>query len=339
MMKLSPLVAIKATLFMALGLIAAVLVFNTLQVPVSGPTDEYTLEFTDAEGVIAGNPVKMSGVRVGRVESVDFAAQPDGTSIARVRIEVQRAHPVPDRVHAAIRYGDMLGARYIALSDGGADAPPRRGDVITVASTTGPVDLSALMNGFQPLFNALDPTQVNDLAQGFVDTFEGRRSSVDLLLRQIATMGSNLSANSAVFARLVSNLNTLMLTVDQRTPQLTELFTGLNRLTSAVIGDGGQLARLLDSGDRAVAALAQMMTTAGDSFVDSLTGLRRMTAAWIPQTRKFETFLSTFPGLADKINHSGRYGGFMMLYLCNFTLKASPVEANIFGPLHSPVCR
>ena len=46
------------------------------------------------------------------------------------------------------------------------------------------------MNGFAPLFSALDPKQVNDLAQGFVDTFAGRKS-VHLLLRQIASMGQN----------------------------------------------------------------------------------------------------------------------------------------------------
>ena len=142
-----------------------------------------------------------------------------------------------------------------------------------------------------------------------------------------------------VFARLVTNLNVLMESVDRRTPQMTELFSGLNQLTSAVVGDGGQLAALLDSGDRAVQALAKVMTVSGDRFEKALVGLNDLTGTWIPQTKRFETFLGQFPDLADRINHSGRYGGFMMLYLCNFTLKAGELEANIFGPLHSPVCR
>ena len=113
-----------------------------------------------------------------------------------------------------------------------------------------------------------------------------------------------------------------MSTADMRSAQLTELFNGLGQLTSAVVGGDGQLTALLDSGDRAVASLAQMMTTAGDSFARSLTGLRGVTKSWMANTPAFETFLDRFPVMADRINHSGRYGGFMMLYLCNFTLKA-----------------
>jgi len=329
----------KAVLFMAVGVVAAVLVVNTLRVPVAGKTDTYVLLFTDAEGLGEGNPVRMSGVRVGRVSKVELEPQHDGTALARVTVQVQAAHPFPERAYASIRYGDMLGARYVAVEDGGAGGPARDGDTVPLAATTGPVNLSALMNGFEPLFASLAPDQVNELAQGFVDTFEGRTKSVDLLLKQIASMGSNLSANSAIFGRLVSNLNVLMSTADQRSGQLTELFDGLGQLTSAIVGDDGQFQRLLDSGDKAVASLASMMTAAGGDFQLALDGLTSVTDAWIPNTEKFNTFLDRFPVMADKINHSGRYGGFMMLYVCNFTLKAGDLEANIFGPLHSQVCR
>lgn len=330
---------LKSASFVIVGIIAAVLVSNTLRVPVSGPTTTYHIAFTDAEGLVEGNPVTMSGVRIGRVSSVRFAPQSDGTSLADVEVEIQRDRELPQQIHAAIRYGDMLGARYIALSEGRPGQPGRNGTTIPVDATSPPVNLTALMNGFQPLFSALDPKQVNELARGFVDTFEGRDGSVQLLLRQIGTMGSNLSANSAIFARLITNLNELMSTMDAHNSQLTELFKGLSSLTSAVVGDNGQLAALLSSGDRAVSALAQMMTSAGGNFQQALTGLESVTAAWIPNTPAFTEFLRQFPILAGKINQSGRYGGFMMLYLCNFTLKAFNLEANIFGPLHSPVCR
>lgn len=338
MTTLSPVTAIKSVLFVLVGLVAAVLVINTLRVPVAGATDQYTLVFTDAEGIAAGNPVKASGVRIGRVAKVELDAQPDGTSLARVTVDVESAHPFPDRVHAAIRYGDMLGARYIAI-EASETAPRRDGNTVTAAATSPPVNLTALMNGFEPLFASLEPKQVNDLAQGFVDTFAGRTKSVDLLLKQISTMGSNLSSSSAVFARVVSNLDTLMRTADQRSGQLSELFAGLGGLTSAIVGDEGRLSALFDSGDRALAALARMMTAAGDDFRRALVGLKDVSGAWIPHTRQFETFLQKLPVMADKISHAGRYGGFMALYMCNFTLKAGPAEANIFGSSHSAMCR
>lgn len=339
MTTLSPWTLIKAVSFVIIGIVAAVLVVNTLRVPVGGPTDDYVIHFADAEGLVTGNPVKMAGVRIGRVDSIALVPGANGTAQASVTVQVEKDKVIPERVHAAVRYGDMLGARYIALTAAGDDQPARTGNEIPLAATTPPINLTALMNGFQPLFSALQPQQVNELARGFVDTFEGRAGSVELLLRQIASMGQNLSENGVIFTRLVTNMNVLMTTVEKRSPQMTELFTGLNQLTSTIIGDNGQLGALLDSGDRALSSLAQMMTAADGQFASTLTGLRDVTSSWIPQTEQFTRFLEQFPVMAAKINASGRYGGFMMLYLCNFTLKAFDLEANIFGPQHSSVCR
>ena len=330
-------VTLKAFAYVVVGILAAVLMSNTLRVPVHGDTTSYRILFHDAEGLTSGNPVTMSGVRIGRVDEVDLRPQRDGTALAEVTVTVAKRYTLPEKVHASVRYGDMLGARYIALGSS-PDTPARSGNRIPVDATTAAVNLTALMNGFQPLFSALDPDQANTLARGFVDTFEGRSGSVQTLLRQISAMGQNLAANGPVFTRLMTNLTTLMTTVNDRDPALTELFNGLGQLSATLIGDNGQLTTLLDSGDKAVTALADMMTAAGDDFETSLKGLTNITSAWIPQTGEFTAFLKNFPMLSKKLNQSGRYGGFMMLYLCNFTPEAAGLSANIFGPLHSPSC-
>ena len=93
---------LKSASFVIVGIIAAVLVSNTLRVPVSGPTTTYHIAFTDAEGLVEGNPVTMSGVRIGRVSSLRFAPQADGTSLADVEVEIQRDRELPQQIHAAI---------------------------------------------------------------------------------------------------------------------------------------------------------------------------------------------------------------------------------------------
>ena len=198
MTRLSISTVIKAALFVVIGVVAFSLMSNTLRSPVRGATSDYIVNFADVEGLVAGNPVKISGVRVGRVADIDLVPQEDGTARARVKVKIERSQPVPEHVHAAVRYGDMLGARYIALSDAGPDAPRRSGNEIPVTATTGPVNLTALMNGFAPLFSALDPKQVNDLAQGFVDTFAGRTKSVHLLLRQVSYDYERMQYNTVV---------------------------------------------------------------------------------------------------------------------------------------------
>ncbi|WP_396913033.1 MlaD family protein, partial [Mycolicibacterium sp.] len=47
------------------GVLSAVLVMNTLSVPVRGNTVTYQAQFTSVEGLNAGNPVTMNGIRIG----------------------------------------------------------------------------------------------------------------------------------------------------------------------------------------------------------------------------------------------------------------------------------
>lgn len=342
-MKIRPAQIIRLLLFCAVGIACASFVSNTLSVPVRGSTNSYSVEFTDVEGLDPGNPVTLSGVRIGRVTSVAFADNGGGTSKAVVGIEIESRYSLASDVRGAVRYGDMLGARYLALTP--ADGVPAQsagalppGGTIPLDQTTPPIDLTALMNGFKPLFAALAPDQVNTLARNFVDTFNGQGPAVAALLDQIASMSSGLVDRQDVYAQLLTNMNTLLDTVDSRQPELISLLDGLNSLATTVQGNDGQLAALLDQGNSTVSALARILTGSSDTFGTTVQQLGTVTDQWITDTDQFERFVSGIPELADAVNRTGTYGSFISLYTCNLILKAGDVEANIFGTTHSPVC-
>ena len=71
----------------------------------------------------------------------------------------------------------------------------------------------------------------------------------------------------------------------------------------------------------------------------AVTDLRVMTDAWIPQTDNFNRTVAALPDLAHNINRIGDYGGWLNLYMCNFTIKSGDFETNIFGAAYSEVCR
>lgn len=348
-MKLGWVPIAKVIGFCAVGVACASLVANTLSVPVRGDSQRYTVEFTDVEGLHEGNPVTMSGVRVGRVDSIAFADAGGGTSKAVVGIEVSSDYALDRNTTAAVRYGDMLGARYVALGlpEGSAVVPIgaaasealEPGGVIPIERTTPPVDLTALMNGFAPLFDALDPAEVNTLTRGFVETFDGQGATVSLLLDRIATLTTDIADRGGVFEQLLTNMNVLMSSVDRRQPQLEQLITGLRDMSTSVVGSNDSLAVLLDDGNRAVASLAAALARSQGTFGASITDLTSVTEAWIADTPAFEQFVAKMPQFADGVNRISAYGGFVSLYLCNFVLQAGDVEANIFGSTHSEVCR
>lgn len=342
-MKIRTAQVVRLSLFCITGLACASFVANTLSVPVRGDTESYSFEFTDVEGLNPGNPVTLSGVRIGRVDSVAFADNGGGTSKAIVDVEIESHYILASDVRATVRYGDMLGARYLALThnDGDSSGSVRTlepGGTVPLTQTTPPINLTALMNGFKPLFAALQPEQVNTLTRSFVETFNGQGGAISALLDQIATMTSGLVDRQDVFAQLLTNMNTLLTSVDDRQPEMISLLDGLNVLSTSVVDQNDQLAALLDQGNRTVSSLAQLMTGSNGYFGTTIQQLENVTAGWIASTDEFNRLVANLPQFADAANRIGSYGSFINLYLCNFTLKAGDVEANIFGATHSPVC-
>lgn len=334
---------LRLSLLVAVGVLAATVVANTLFVPVSGPTDSYSARFTDVEGLAPGSDVTLAGVRVGRVESVQFtSAGPGGGSAeALVDFEVESDRVLGEKVEAAIRYGDMLGVRYLALSApesaGGGVLPP--GATIPTSRTTPPVDLTALMNGFKPLFEAIDPADVNELARTVVGAFQGQGDTIESLLVRVAEVAANLADHEAVFTQLVANLDAVLGSVNERGAQVERLIEGLTDLSATAAERNDQLIALLADGSSAVSAAVAMMQISLEPMNRSIDQLNATTESWIPNTATFNTSMTELPRFAGAINRIGDYGGWLNLYMCNFTLKAGEAEANIFGAAHSEVCR
>ena len=83
-------------------------------------------------------PVKIAGVKVGRVESIrlaDYAAE--------VELSVQRDVPLPSDTIASIRTEGLLGESYVLLRPGGADSDLASGD--RIVQTEPAVDLIDLV--------------------------------------------------------------------------------------------------------------------------------------------------------------------------------------------------
>ena len=325
--------------FAVAGAISAVLVVNTLSVPVQGTTVSHTAEFTGVEGLRSGNDVTLAGVRIGRVDDVEFSTA-GSTSTAVVGFSVQSAVPIPANVTAEIRYGDMLGARYLALVSPiepsgtlGADS------MIGLDRTTPPVDLTALVNGFKPLFDAIEPEQVETLARSIVDAFSGEAATIDSLLAHVATVTRGLADNDRIISDLVADLDAVLQTMTAHGDDISRLITGLTEMSQVVADRNASVITVLDDGAGAVAALTTLMTGTAEPLDVTVDRVNEMTDAWTANTTQFERTMTLLPTLARSINHLGDYGSWLNLYTCNFTVKAGDQEVNIFGDSYTEICR
>ena len=115
-------VEISVGLFVAIGI--AALFMLAMQVSnlasLGGEGDSYTLTaaFENIGGLKVRSPVTVSGVRVGRVEAIDY----DSTAYeAVVTLRIASAYDAfPEDTSASIFTAGLLGEQYIALDPGGS---------------------------------------------------------------------------------------------------------------------------------------------------------------------------------------------------------------------------
>ena len=79
---------------------------------------QVTAEFEDLSGIKIGAPVRMSGVDIGRVESVSLDPQ---TFLAFATLTIDGAIRLPEDTIAVISSQGLLGGNIITLEPGGAE--------------------------------------------------------------------------------------------------------------------------------------------------------------------------------------------------------------------------
>jgi phospholipid/cholesterol/gamma-HCH transport system substrate-binding protein len=158
-----------------LGIVALFLVFAQLRF---GTANVYRADFTDVTGLKEGNFVRVAGVEVGKVQSITIHPN----SIVTVAFSADNTVALTEGTRVAIRWGDLIGGRYLALEEGaGSVKRLQPGQTIPTGRTEPALDLDALIGGFRPLFRALDPDQVNALSGQLIAALQGQGTTIGSL--------------------------------------------------------------------------------------------------------------------------------------------------------------
>ena len=169
-----------------------------------GGTKEYRAEFVDATGVVEGDDVRIAGVKVGSVTEVEIV---DRTR-ALVSFKVEESTPLSGATEAAIRYRNLVGQRYLSLTETIGDTGALdEGATIPVDRTSPALDLTVLFNGFKPLFQALSPEDLNKLSFEVIRVFQGEGGTLEGLLQSTASVTQTLADRDKVISDLIDNLN------------------------------------------------------------------------------------------------------------------------------------
>lgn len=216
-------------------LIAAVLALtaNWQRLPFIDDSTTYRAEFTDAAGLVAGEEVRIAGVKVGKV--TDLALDGD-----KVIVEFTVAGTeLGDRTEAGIEVKTLLGQHYLSVTPAGDD-PLSENDTIPLARTSTPVNIV-------PAFNQLaDQTRRTDTAQ---------------LAGAFDALADTLEQTAPEMQGALSGLSRLARVVTKRDDQIALLFDRAADVTGVVAQRDAELAQLLTASDEVLAFLEARRST------------------------------------------------------------------------------
>lgn len=86
--------------------------------------NRYTIRFSTVEGLDVGNPVKLNGVRVGRIRDIRLPLDPEESKIT-IFIDINKKYSnlIRAESRARIRSLGLLGDKYIEITAGSPDSP------------------------------------------------------------------------------------------------------------------------------------------------------------------------------------------------------------------------
>lgn len=328
-------IVIKVSLFaLAMLLVAAglVVVFGDFRF---GSESTYHATFIDASRLKAGQKVRISGVPVGSVQGIKL--NPDNS--VDVAFVVDRRYTLYSSTRAVIRYENLVGDRFLEITSGPGElrklAP---GATINAQHTQPALDLDALLGGLRPMLKGLDGDKINTISSALIELLQGQGGALSNVLADTSAFSTALGQRDQLIGDTITNLNTVLGTIDQKSAQFS---ASVDQLQQLITG----LAKNKDSIAGAIPPLASTTT----DLTELLKNSRRPLQGILENTRPLATELDNRKAEVDndveqlgedylRLAALGAYGSFFNIYFCSVTIKINgPAGGDILLPLGGQV--
>ena len=326
---------IKVSLFaMAMLLVAAglVVVFGDFRF---GPESTYHATFIDASRLKAGQKVRISGVPVGSVQ--DLKLNQDNS--IDVEFAIDRRYTLYSSTRALIRYENLVGDRFLEIASGPGElrklAP---GATINAQHTEPALDLDALLGGLRPVFKGLDADKINTISSALIELLQGQGGALSNVLADTSAFSTALGQRDQLIGDAITNLNTVLGTIDERSAKFSASVDQLQQLISG-------LAKNKDSIAGAIPPLASTTTDLTELLKNSRRPLQGILENARPLATELDNRKAEVNNDVEQLGEDylrlaalGAYGSFFNIYFCSVSIKINgPAGGDILLPLGGQV--
>jgi phospholipid/cholesterol/gamma-HCH transport system substrate-binding protein len=307
----------KVVIFTGLSaLITSVVLFSLLDIDVHS-TSGYYADFTDVAGLQSGDTVRIAGVEVGKVGGVSVHGQD-----ARVAFSLDTSQHLTTTTQATIHFANLLGERYLAILPGPAGGRPLRpGGVIPVSRTTPALDLTAVFDGFQPLFAALSPAEVNQLSASIIAVFQGESAATSSIISSTSTITNNLADRQNIINALLTSASNLLNTVGAHDADLGNLIGNFDLLVQGLAAGKTEFGGAISNVNTLTNLAAHYFGVSQPQLNQDVQGLATATQSLVANQSKIASLLQGAPGLFTTLAKVQSSGNWIQAYVCNLTVN------------------
>ncbi|MEV4126504.1 MCE family protein [Nocardia sp. NPDC049707] len=275
-------------------------------------TTKITAYFDRSVGIYEGSDVRILGVPVGKVDSVE----PQGDQV-KVVMRVGRGYDVPAEAEAAQITPSIVSDRYIQLTPAYTGGP-KMGRTATIPRdrTVTPVEVDQLYKSITELSDALGPNganaegAVNELVRTSAANLAGNGEALANSITQLSRAARYLGDARGDIFDTVKNLQTFVTMLAQNDQQVRQFNAQLADLSTFLAGERQDLGAALNLLSVALGDVARFIDENRDLVQQNAQGLTTLTATLAKQRDDLAAALPVLPlALSNLINiHNAESG-------------------------------
>ena len=284
---------------------------------------EMSVIVDDASGLEAGDPVRVAGVNIGEVRSVERV--PRDATVA-IRFGVEDGVEISEGTFASVRLRTLLGKKYLHLEDPGTGPVLAAASVIPVEQTQPATDVDTLLNAAEPTVEQIDVDTINQLLASADRTLAGRGDQLRSVFADLGELAGTLADRETELASLIESTADLSTVVGDRDEELTTVLQGLDVVLATLAQRGDSLTSLLDGVDGLSQTLSPLLSENRAEFATLFGDLNTVTDILVRQYDRLDVALEQLPDLAERFYAVTAEGSWVNVYIVG--VVATPFVMN-----------
>lgn len=215
----------------------------------------YEAVFSDVRGLAVNDAVKVAGVPVGKVTSIEVQR---GEAV--VGFDADEELELSTDTTVSVRWRNTIGLRFVYLTPGDGQ-PVTPGHRFPSDQTAEPADLNTLLGRLTPVMDALDPELANVVVQELARAIGGREQELRRLVDDAGTLLSTLASRGDAIDRTLTNGATLLDAYAARTDELERLVGSFAEVSDTLASRNDVLVTAIDELADVEAELSRLLET------------------------------------------------------------------------------